>query len=149
MRGGEEREQKKVEETSRECEGVTNPKSDWGKEIEREGWERKERCEARAGDRSKCGVHTIDKDLFKQTSQVLFHLSISFSDTHRTTTIDFGASNEQPLHLPCPPIFSCLEQTCFVLLCNRVVQCVAVRCSALQCSAVCCVGLLSDLGFIV
>jgi len=40
-----------VEETSRECEGVTNPKSDWGKEIEREGWERKETCEAREGDR--------------------------------------------------------------------------------------------------
>jgi len=48
--GGKEREQKKVEETSREYEGVTNPKSDWGKEIEREGWERNARDEARAGD---------------------------------------------------------------------------------------------------
>ena len=31
MRGWEEREHKKVEETSRECEGVTNPKRDAGK----------------------------------------------------------------------------------------------------------------------
>jgi len=40
-------------------------------------------------------VHTIDEDLFKQTSQVLIHLSISFSDTHPITIHDSEASTHQ------------------------------------------------------
>jgi len=100
-------------------------------------------------------VHTIDKDLFKQTSQVLIRLSISFSDTHRITIVDFGASSQQPLHLLRLPSTNCLAKTCFVLLCTsvlqgvavrgRVLQCVAGCCSVVQCVTACCIGLL--LGF--
>ena len=98
---------------------------------------------------------TIDKDLFKQTLQVLLPLSISFRDTHLITTVDFGASTQQPLHFLRLPSSSCLDKTYFVLLCTSVLQCVAVRgsvlqcvagcCSVVQCGTVCCIGLL--LGF--
>ena len=57
---------------------------------------------------------------------------------HLITTVDFGASAQQPLHLLCCTSVSCFEQTCCVLLCNSVVQCVAVWCNVLQCVVVCC-----------
>ena len=70
MRGWEEREHKKVEETSRECEGVTNPKRDRAKETERVGCERKDRDEDREGDRDQSvactrSISTCSHKLYK------------------------------------------------------------------------------------
>jgi hypothetical protein len=68
--GREEREHKRVGETGRECEGVTDTKRDRGKEIEREWKERKERDEEKEVDRDQSvactrSIRTCSNNLYK------------------------------------------------------------------------------------
>jgi len=137
MRGGEEREQKKVEETSRECEGVTNPKSDWGKEIEREGWERKERCEAREGGRDQSvpctrSIRTCSNKLHKS---LFICQSLSATPTGPRQLTLMPAMNSRCTS-PVLPSSAALNRRvsffCATGWCS-VLQCVAVRCSVVQC----------------